>query len=209
MEFKALQAQINPHFLFNTLNHIRWLADIQRADNVRQLVSSLLALLHGSMGKGGEHTTMREEIEHLKHYLEIQEFRYYDKFETFFDIDRRIEDAVILKFLLQPIVENALIHGIAPLQGKGLVTIKGYLEGEDLILQVTDNGVGIPEEKLERILDPVEEKSRSRFSGIGLRNVSERIRLHYGSPYGLTVSSLRDLYTTVTVRLPYRPETEE
>lgn len=209
MEFRALQAQINPHFLFNTLNQIRWLADVQKADNINQLVSSLLALLQSSMGKGGEYTTIRDEVQYLKHYLNIQEFRYYDKFEAVFDFDRRIGDAIMLKFILQPIVENALIHGIEPLKGKGMLTVKGYLEGEEVVLQVTDNGVGIPQDQIGGIFELVEAKSRSRFSGIGLSNVQDRVKLHYGPPYGITVSSVQNLFTTVTVRIPYRTNGEE
>jgi len=209
MEFKALQAQINPHFLFNTLNQIRWLADIQKADNIKELVSSLLALLHSSMGKGGEYLTVREEIDYLRHYLNIQEYRYYDKFEAVFDFEEEILDGRILKFLLQPLVENALIHGIEPLKGKGLLTVKGFADRGDLVLQVSDNGVGMTADRQGELLAASAEKDKLRFSGIGLSNVQERIRMHYGPPYGLEVQSAAGLFTTVTVRLPYRTEKEE
>ncbi|WP_219835727.1 sensor histidine kinase [Paenibacillus sp. R14(2021)] len=208
MEFKALQAQINPHFLFNTLNQVKRLADIQKADNIKDLVSSLLVLLHNSMGKGGEIQTLHEETLYLRHYLNIQEFRYYDKFEAVFDIDESIAASTILKFTLQPIIENALIHGIEPLRGRGMITVKAARDGDDILIQVSDNGVGMPQDKLESLFEAGSpfEKNKLRFSGIGLRNVQERIKLHYGPKYGLSVTSVPDLYTTVTVRIPHREE---
>ncbi|MGO4345033.1 sensor histidine kinase [Paenibacillus sp. MCAF9] len=202
LEFKALQAQINPHFLFNTLNQIKWLADVQKADNIKQLVTSLVTLLHSSMGKGGEYVTVQEEQQYLEHYLNIQQFRYYDKFVAVFDIEEEILQVRMLKFLLQPIVENALIHGLEPLKGRGQLTVKGYEDDGHIVIQVSDNGVGIEQERLETIFNKVTEKNRSRFSGIGLVNVQERMKLHYGMGYGLQIESVPGLFTTVTVRIP-------
>ncbi|CAM4312280.1 two-component system sensor histidine kinase YesM [Paenibacillus endophyticus] len=208
LEFKALQAQINPHFLFNTLNQIKWLADVQKADNIKQLVTSLVTLLHSSMGKGGEFISVREEQQYLEHYLNIQQFRYYDKFDAVFDIEEGILEARMLKFLLQPIVENALIHGLEPLKGRGQLMVKGYGDEGHIVLQVSDNGVGIEPERLATIFDQVAEKNQSRFSGIGLGNVQERIRLHYGAGYGLQIESVPGLFTTVTMRIPIEAEGE-
>ncbi len=206
LEFKALQAQINPHFLFNTLNQIKWLADVQKADNIKQLVTSLVTLLHSSMGKGGEFITVREEQQYLEHYLNIQQFRYYDKFNAVFDIEEAILDARMLKFLLQPILENALIHGLEPLKGRGQLVIKGYADGGHIVFQVSDDGVGMEPERLNTIFDHEAEKSQSRFSGIGLSNVQERIKLHYGAGYGLQIESVPGLFTTVTLRIPIEGE---
>jgi len=202
LEFKALQAQINPHFLFNTLNQIKWLADVQKADNIKQLVTSLVTLLHSSMGKGGEYVTVQEEQQYLEHYLNIQQFRYYDKFVAVFDIEEEILQVRMLKFLLQPIVENALIHGLEPLKGRGQLTVKGYEDDGHIVIQVSDNGVGIEQGRLKTIFNKVTEKNRSRFSGIGLVNVQERMKLHYGMSYGLQIESVPGLFTTVTVRIP-------
>ncbi len=209
LEFKALQAQINPHFLFNTLNQIKWLADVQKADNIKQLVTSLVTLLHSSMGKGGEFITVREEQQYLEHYLNIQQFRYYDKFNAVFDIEEAILDARMLKFLLQPILENALIHGLEPLRGRGQLVIKGYGDGGHIVFQVSDDGVGMEPERLNTIFDHEAEKSQSRFSGIGLSNVQERIKLHYGAGYGLQIESVPGLFTTVTLRIPVDGEGED
>ncbi|WP_270168743.1 cache domain-containing sensor histidine kinase [Paenibacillus sp. SYP-B4298] len=209
LEFKALQAQINPHFLFNTLNQIKWLADVQKADNIKQLVTSLVTLLHSSMGKGGEFISVREELQYLEHYLNIQQFRYYDKFDAVFDIEEEIQDARLLKFLLQPIVENALIHGLEPLKGRGKLVIKGYGEEGHIVLKVSDDGVGIEPERLATMFDRATEQNQSRFSGIGLGNVQERIKLHYGAGYGLQVESVPGLFTTVTLRIPVEVEGED
>jgi len=209
LEFKALQAQINPHFLFNTLNQIKWLADVQKADNIKQLVTSLVTLLHSSMGKGGEYITVQEEQQYLEHYLNIQQFRYYDKFDAVFAIEEEISQVRMLKFLLQPIVENALIHGLEPLKGRGQLTVKGYKDDGHIVIQVSDNGIGIEQERLKTIFDKVSEKNRSRFSGIGLVNVQERIKLHYGIGYGLQIESVPGLFTTVTVRIPMEVKGEK
>jgi two-component system sensor histidine kinase YesM len=191
-EIKALQAQINPHFLSNTLNTVKWLANAQKADNIETLVSSLIQLLHVSMGKGGDYISIRDEIEYIKSYIKIQEFRYFDKFEVIFNIEEDILDYKILKFILQPIIENSIIHGIGPMDEKGLISVKAYKYDDELILSVTDNGTGICKEKIDQVLKS--SASKSSFSGIGIYNVNERIKLNFGEQYGLSIQSVEGLY---------------
>lgn len=208
-EFKALQAQINPHFLSNTLNNVRWLANIQKADNIEKLVASLIQLLHVSMGKGDTLITIREEIEYLNSYITIQEYRYCDKFKVYFDIQEEVLDYRILKFLLQPVVENSLVHGIEPMDGQGLIVVKAYCDSLNLMITVTDNGVGISEEVINCLLKEDNQERKSHFSGIGVSNVEERIKLFFGEEYGLIIESIPGLYTKVEIKMPVLKENGE
>ncbi len=201
-ELKALQAQINPHFLSNTLNTAKWLAGIQKAENVESILTSLISLLHMSMGKGNDFISIREEMEYIRDYINIQEYRYYNKFKVNYEVEEEILGLKIPKFLLQPVVENSIIHGIAPMKGQGLVIIKGFIYGTELKITVTDNGVGIPEDKIKNILENDSDHSSSQFSGIGIRNVRERIVMNFGDQYGLYIKSVLNLFTTIEISLP-------
>lgn len=201
-ELKALQAQINPHFLSNTLNTIKWLANVQKAENIESIITSLIQLLHSSMGKGGDYVSVREEIEYIKHYINIQEYRYFNKFKVLFEIEDCVMDCMIPKFLLQPVIENALIHGIEPMEGQGVIVVKAFAYEDTMKITITDNGVGIPEDKLDILNQKPKTGSRSYFSGMGIRNVHERIVMNYGEPYGLQIQSVPNLYTTVEITLP-------
>ena len=201
-ELKALQSQINPHFLSNTLNTVKWLADIQNAENIKSLTSSLIDLLHLSMSNRDDYITIEQELEYLKSYINIQEYRYFNKFTVDFEIEEDILEKKILRFLLQPVVENALIHGIEPMDGQGLIVVKGYREENNLIITITDNGVGICEEKLNQILNQKGNMSSSRFNGMGIANVNERIKMSFGEDYGLKIQSIPGLYTSVEIILP-------
>lgn len=208
-ELKALQAQINPHFLSNTLNAVRYLAQVQKADNIDNLVTSLIQLLHLSMGKGDDLITMREEIEYLKNYVNIQHYRYYDVFDVHFEVEEAALDCKILKFLLQPLVENSIIHGLEPKNGQGLIVVKGYREVGHLHITVTDDGVGMSKERNAELLtaDPVDsgraDALRSaKYGRVGLKNVDNRIKLYFGEQYGLRITSVPNLYTTVEVTIP-------
>jgi Predicted signal transduction protein with a C-terminal ATPase domain len=201
-EIKALQAQINPHFLSNTLNSVKWLANIQRAENIEKLITALIELLHASMGKGTELITLREEIGYVKEYIVIEEFRYYDKFKVCFELQEDVLDLKILKFLLQPIIENSLIHGIEPMSGQGMIIVKAFLDSENLKIVVTDNGLGIPEERMMGILEEKFKSNKSSFSGIGICNIRDRIKMYFGEEYGVHIESIPNLYTTVELTLP-------
>lgn len=201
-EIETLQAQINPHFLSNTLNTVKWLASAQKADNIEAIVSSLIQLLSVSMGKGEEFITIRQEIEYIKSYINIQEYRYYDKFKVVFEIEEDILDYKILKFLIQPIVENSIIHGTKSKMEQELIVIKGFRHDDALKISVTDNGVGIPGDKLSRLIAAGQKARMPSFSGIGINNVNDRIRMYFGSSYGLQIESVPNLYTTVELSVP-------
>jgi two-component system sensor histidine kinase YesM len=201
-ELKALQAQINPHFLSNTLNTVKWLAGIQNADNIENIITSLINLLHANMGKGDGFASIREELEYIKDYINIQEYRYYNKFKINYQIEEEILDYKIPKFTLQPVVENSLIHGIEPMDGQGLISIKGFIYNDSVKITVTDNGVGITEDKLSTLLSPEEVKNISKFSGLGINNVNERIKMHFGEQYGLNIQSVQGLFTTTEITIP-------
>jgi two-component system sensor histidine kinase YesM len=198
-ELKALQAQINPHFLANTLNTARWMASLQGNHNVDDLISSLIQLINATIGAKNDMITIEEELENIRCFLRIQEYRYFDKFKASFDIDPQILKCRIPRLLLQPLVENALVHGIAMLEGQGTLAIKGLIENEQVRLLVTDNGAGM---NTDRLHDVESGQVISAFNGIGISNVRERIKLNFGEDYGLTIKSVPDLYTTCEIRIP-------
>ncbi len=198
-ELKALQAQINPHFLSNTLNTARWMASLQGNHNVDDLISSLIQLINATIGAKNDMITIEEELENIRCFLRIQEYRYFDKFKTLFDIEPAVLDYMIPRLLLQPLVENALVHGIAMLDGQGTLVIKGMLENSTIRLQVTDNGAGMDQERLAEVEGG---SVVSAFNGIGINNVRERIKLNFGEGYGLTINSVPELFTTCEIRIP-------
>ncbi|TAH74712.1 MAG: sensor histidine kinase [Anaerolineaceae bacterium] len=200
-ELIALQAQINPHFISNTLNSIKWMASIQGAENIEKLIFSLIQMLNVSMGKEDQVVTMEEELEYLKNYIVIQEFRYYDKFKVKFDIDEETLKLQMARFLLQPILENAIIHGIEPLEGQGLILVKAFIEDDKLKITFTDDGVGFSQQRIDEALcDKL--KRKDAFCGIGISNVNDRIKMLYGDSFGLQIQSVPNMFTTVEVSLP-------
>lgn len=201
-EFRALQAQINPHFIANTLNNVAWMAKMQKADNIESVVTSMIKLLNSSMGRGPDIITIEEEIENIKSYINIQEYKYIKKIGVNIDFDTEILKYKILKFILQPIVENSMIHGLGPKQGQGFIIIKGYADDGDISIIVEDNGVGMTQNEIDSLLKGEEAGSKERFSSIGLKNVNERIRLAYGEKYGLYIKSQKNVFTSVEIRIP-------
>lgn len=202
MELKALQAQINPHFISNTLNTVKWLANIQQADNINELVTSLIQLLQVSSGKGNELIIIREEIEYLRNYITIQEYRCCEKFRVNFEVEDSVWDYKILAFLLQPIVENSIIHGIEPMKGQGYIIIKVFADSDKLQITVMDNGVGLSDEQCQKILTEESKEESKRFSGIGLKNVNDRIKLYYGDEFGIKIESVKNMYTSIGITIP-------
>lgn len=200
-ELKALQAQINPHFLYNALDAIVWMAESKKHDKVVLMTSALAKYFRISLSKGKEVIQVKDEIEHIKNYLVIQKIRYDKKLEYTIDVDQDILKYDILKLVLQPLVENSIYHGIKNLPGGGTVEIVGKQVDDKILLQVKDNGVGIPEERLENILQS-ESEDKVRTGGVGLKNVHERIQLYYGEAYGLSIESKVNVGTTVNVWLP-------
>ncbi|MCR8629984.1 cache domain-containing sensor histidine kinase [Paenibacillus radicis (ex Xue et al. 2023)] len=207
-ELQALQSQINTHFLYNTLASIRYMLLTQTAEKVDSVIVALVKLLKRTLTDENEYISVGEEIENLKNYVYIQKARQDGKLEVEFQIDEGITHAQTLKLLLQPIVENAIFHGIEPKEGNGCISVKGWEEQENLMFEITDNGVGITKLKTEGAAD-LTEAILSMGSGMGLRNVNHRIVLHFGEEYGLRVFSQEGEGTKVTLKLPKFVKAEE
>lgn len=205
-DLKALQAQINPHFLYNTLDSIIWMGEMGQSEKVVQMTSALSKLFRISISKGRELILIRDEIEHVRSYLTIQEMRYKDKFQYEMDIDPDLWELITLKITLQPIVENAIYHGIKELDYEGYIAISGWLDGEVIVLEVKDNGQGMDEKQLQEMVQgletPLEKRPLFSRQGMGVRNVHERIRLYFGQEYGLYCFSTPGKGTTIQVRMP-------
>ncbi len=203
-ELRVLQEQINPHFLYNTLDNIIWLAESKDTEQVVKMVSALSSFFRTTLSKGREFISVREEGEHIRSYLEIQQFRYRDILEYDVSIPEELWEYQVIKLTLQPLVENALYHGIKKKRGKGHISVSAERYKDVLIFKVKDDGMGMEEARLEQvrgILDgSVVEEQQS--GGFGLFNVNQRIQLHYGSEYGLKVQSTYGAGTEVWVRIP-------
>lgn len=199
-EFKALQAQINPHFLYNTLDSIIWMNENQNYDGVTTMVSALAKLFRVSISKGRVIINVSDEIDHAASYLTIQKRRYKDKFDFHIEAQPEALGQKTLKLILQPIIENAIYHGINQIQEKGYIKISVNIEEGNIIYRVTDNGYGIKPEVLKTILD--REPMSAHSGGVGLKNINERIKLCYGTGYGLEIESELDVGTTVIIRIP-------
>lgn len=197
----ALQNQINPHFIYNTLESIRMLAELNDDDQVAELTYLLgLQLRYSITRSADEIVTIREEIDHVQNYLLLLQIRFPEKFHFRFEIPESFYTLPIIKLVFQPIVENAVFHGLEKLQGSGTITIRAWGDGRDAVFAVHDDGVGMTEERLMTLNRSLTDGKTDKF-GIGLRNVHERIRLHYGHGSRLTVSSKSGEGTTVTLRI--------
>ena len=208
-ELWLLQAQINPHFLYNTLDTVVWMAEAGDSKKVVDMITALSSFLRIGLNKGKKFIQIREEIRHIESYLKIQKFRYDDILEYSIEIEDSLYDMRILKLLLQPLVENALYHGIKYKREGGSIRIRGYEKDNNIILEVIDNGVGMDENKLNKIKAVIENTSlensdiiRTNGDSFGLYNVAERIRLYYGNEYGLDIDSKENIGTKVTIVLP-------
>lgn len=201
-ELQALQAQINPHFLYNTLDSIIWMAETNDS-NIVAMTEALAKLFRISLNKGNEEISLERELEHVKNYLIIQSMRYADKFTYEISAEPGVEWCRTIKLILQPIVENCIYHGIKKKRGTGKITIRAYRREQNLIIEVSDDGCGMPEEICRKILSDEIESENISGSGIGVKNVNERIQLRFGKKYGLSYSSEEGVGTTVTYVLPY------
>lgn len=207
-EFDSLQAQINPHFLYNTLDIIVWQIENEKQSEAVHTVTALARFFRLSLGKGKNIVTVKDEIEHVKNYLMIQHMRFKNKFDYEFDIAEDVLELPSLKLMLQPLVENAIYHGMEFMDGDGLIMVKAWREEDELYLSVADNGLGMTEDKVEMILTGKSTSGNGRGSGIGVKNVNERIKLYFGEAYGLTIDSEPDEGTTVIIHLPAKDEKE-
>lgn len=204
LELKALQAQINPHFLYNTLDTINCLAIQKDVPEIVTVVSSLAAFYRISLSKGADQIPIRDEIRHAKAYLKIQNARFEDRIKSFWEVDPSLEQLLMIKIILQPIIENAVLHGICEREDKsGTIVIRGWQEGNDVYITVTDNGVGMDAEKTASMFSPnLSTETAPTSSGYGLQNISDRLRLAYGLDFGLSCESTPKVGTTVTVHIP-------
>lgn len=204
-ELQALQAQINPHFLYNTLDSIIWMAESGKNEEVVQMTSALAKLLRQSISNEDEIVTVEREIEYTRNYLAIQKLRYRDQLEYIIDIDEEVLHRKIVKLVIQPLVENAIYHGIKYLDGKGMILILGEIRDGKVVITIRDNGVGMDEETLKHILEKKpepKEKQRKKTSHVGVYNVQNRLQLYYGKEYGLVYESMPGMGTGVSVIIP-------
>lgn len=200
-ELDALQSQINPHFLYNTLDSIVWMIENERYPEAISMVTALARLFRISLSKGKNIIPVGDELEHARNYLTIQKMRYKNKFTVEITAAPETLRLTTIKLIIQPLLENAIYHGMEFMDGDGEIRVSSYLKDGDLYIDVSDNGNGIPAE-ICAILLTDGSRVRSKGSGIGLRNVHERIQLCYGAPYGLEILSEPDEGTTVRIRLP-------
>ena len=210
-ELKALQAQINPHFLYNTLDSIQWMCEQGKNEDAIKMIGALARLFRISISRGHELIPIRDELRHAESYLIIQSYRYRDRFTYRFEADEGLLDYLCNKITIQPLIENAIYHGIGNMPDDGSITVRVRADGAaenpadaDILIEVEDNGVGMTEAQCDAIL----QKERSDSRGIGIKNVNDRLKIFFGERYGITIRSELDAGTCVTVRLP-RVEKED
>lgn len=200
-ELDALQSQINPHFLYNTLDSIIWMIEGEKYDEAVFMIKQLASLFRISLSRGKTIISIEDEIMHAKNYMNIQKIRYKNRFEVTFDIDPDMLGCCTVKLILQPLLENAIYYGVECMDEDGEIWVRGIRRGNDLFFEIRDNGLGMPQELVDQLL--VENhRARTRGSGVGLLNVHNRIQLRFGYPYGLHIESQPDEGTCVTIHLP-------
>lgn len=204
LELKALQAQINPHFLYNTLDTINCLAIAKDIPEITDVVSALATFYKISLSRGNDQIPIRDEVMHAKMYVKIQNSRFSGRIQESWDIAPEIEELLIIKIVLQPIIENAIIHGIFETEdSSGTITIRGFKEQDQVVITVSDNGVGMtPHEIAQNFPSDAPEGVTNAPGGYGVKNISDRLRIAYGAGYGLSVESAPGQGTTVTIRIP-------
>ena len=211
MEFKTLQSQMNPHFLYNTLDTINWLAFKEKQTEICNLVAAISSLIRASISNKKSIITIEQELDYVKNYIYIQHIRYKDRFDTIYDIDESLLKQAVPKLIIQPIVENAIIHGIENSKNKNLLYISVKHENECIVIIVKDTGIGMTDEKVSKLLkEPLnaEGDEQKAHTNLGLYAVHKRIQLMYGDLYGLTVQSQAGEGTTVTLHIPFTKKQE-
>ena len=197
-DLRLLQEQINPHFLYNTLDAIAWMCEAGRNEDAVEMVNALARLFRISISRGHELIPIEKELQHAQSYLHIQNFRYKNQFRYQFDVDEACLSYYCNKITLQPIIENAIYHGMDRMVDEGMIRISIHQSEDKIIFTVEDNGVGMTEEQCEEVL----KKERSDRAGIGIKNVNDRIKIYFGEEYGLTIKSELDEGTCVTIMMP-------
>lgn len=201
-ELDALQSQINPHFLYNTLDSIVWMIEGEQNKDAVYMITQLASLFRISLSKGKNIISIEDEITHAKNYMNIQKVRYKDKFSVDFEIDEAILSGSIVKLVIQPILENAIYYAAETMDGDAIITVRGYLKDNDVWIDVEDNGLGMTEETVNLLLTD-NNRVHKKGSGVGLINVHKRIMLRFGEQYGLVIHSEPDEGTVVRIHLPY------
>lgn len=200
-ELDALQSQINPHFLYNTLDIIVWMIENERQQDAAKVVTALARFFRISLSKGKHIISIADEMEHVRNYLTIQQLRYKNKFDYEIKIAEDVKPLATIKLIIQPLVENAIYHGMVYMDGDGLIDVEAYRKEEDVYIVVSDNGLGMTKERIDQLLKG-EIQSSKRGSGIGVSNVNERIKLYFGEDYGIQIESEPDEGTKMIVHLP-------
>ncbi len=211
-EFDTLQSQINPHFLYNTLDIIVWMIENEQKQEAVKVVTALARFFRISLSKGKSIIPVRDELEHVRNYLMIQQRRFKNKFVYVIDAQEEVMNLASLKLMLQPLVENAIYHGMEFMDGDGEIEIKVYQDQGELWFRISDNGLGMTEDQVENLLSEKPHVSSRRGSGIGVKNVNERIKLYFGECYGLAIQSEPDEGTVILIHLPaqvYRENMEK
>ena len=204
-ELKALQAQINPHFLYNTLDAIAWMCEAGRNEDAVEMVNALARLFRISISRGHELIPIEKELQHAEAYLQIQKYRYKNQFTYHFTVDESCTQYLCNKITLQPIIENAIVHGLDLMVEDGHIEITVCPDGGDVLLKVSDDGIGMAPEQVAALL----QNEPSDRTGIGIKNVNDRLRIYFGPGYGLSIDSVPDEGTTVTIRMPQVPADRE
>lgn len=209
-ELDALQSQINPHFLYNTLESITWMVEAQKNEEAVIMISELAKLLRVSLSRGKTIIPVKDELQHSRSYMNIQLMRYKERFQIEFQTDKEIEDYCIVKLVIQPILENAIYYGVGNMDedDEGKITVRGEKKEDDIYIIIEDNGMGMRKEVLENILKD-NNKVPKHGSGVGVINVHSRIQLMFGEQYGLEIYSEPDEGTRVVIHIPAIPYTKE
>lgn len=195
---KALQAQLNPHFIYNTLDLIKWNAKMNNTKEINRIVVHLAKLLRGMIRVEDEIVMIKDEMKLIENYLFIQRYRFVDRLSAEVRIDPAIEDALIPRLILHPLVENAIVHGFENKRGIVCLSIRGYAAGNEIQFELTDNGIGMDTATLKRV------RSGTQGGGIGISNVQKRLQLYYGESYGLHIVSEANKGTQISFRIPLR-----
>lgn len=207
-ELDALQSQINPHFLYNTLDSIVWMIEGERYEDAVFMITQLASLFRISLSRGKSVISIEDEIKHAVNYMNIQKIRYKNIFSVVFDVDQEIYPFCTVKLVVQPLLENAIYYGVECMDGDGEIRVRGYRREDDIYIEVCDNGLGMPQEVVDQLLTE-NHRVRSHGSGVGLINVHKRIQLRFGKEYGLEIESQPDEGTIIRIHLPAIPyETE-
>ncbi len=207
-ELDALQSQINPHFLYNTLDSIVWMIEADKNEEAVFMITQLASLFRVSLSKGRTIIPLGDEIRHAENYMNIQKVRFKNSFVFSTEIEPEIKDYLTVKLIIQPVLENAIYYGVKNMEDEGEIILRGYMRDDDIFIEVKDNGYGIPEDKLKYILTD-DKRASKNGSGVGLINVHKRIQLRFGKQYGIHIESEPDEGTTVMIHLPAIEGTEE